>query len=172
LRSRLRRPLKGRALGTGACGLDAATLERLRRLSPLAPLAVERRALRLAAGLVARRIAPGSRDPADVARPTYHAVAARRIASVLESSGSGVPFYVLAHSHRPEQHALATAGRQSVYLNTGTWSTLVPRTPEGGKGLVPLSFVEIVRGGDGGVPSGRLLRWNPVTGLEEPWVTG
>jgi hypothetical protein len=113
-------------------GLPGEVVTRLQRLSASAPSAALRRLL--------------IRD-----REPYMVRAVRKVHGVLERAGQGVPLYVLAHTHVPDDRRLGAEPGAARYLNPGTWSRLGPRQ-------APRScFVEI--GVADGVPTARLARW-------------
>ena len=132
-------------------GLPVEVVDAIDRRAATSPLSPYRRALRaLAARRRARAAAPAE----------YLHAACRSVDAVLARAGLAVPFYVFGHAHRAEQVAI---GPGATYLNTGTWSTMLPRDLRPARPSAALTFVEIE------VPAGRepraeLLRWDPEAG--------
>ena len=175
---RLRRPAPKDALLRAYAGeleLPHETVVAIDRLSATAPLSVERRALaELVLAPLTRRVAP-RRPRTSRPRPPQRATAylqeaARAIHRVLEKDGAAVPFYVFGHAHRPKRTTVAGNRAEASYLNTGTWSSLVPPAlaPLGGR--AQFTFVEIVRDGEDGAPTARLLWWNDAERRAESYA--
>lgn len=85
-------------------------------------------------------------------RSTGYALdAAKDLRRTLERAGSGVPFYVLGHTHVPADMELDGPGRPARYINTGSWASL----DTAGRGY---PFVRVSRLGSGD-PDAELCWW-------------
>lgn len=132
-------------------GLDGAVVRDLARLSPFRTAsALPVAATRMALAAAGRR--------ADVGKAPTAAV---RVARTLEAHGSGVSWYVSAHTHRALESALEECGTR--YVNTGTWcSDVRGRGPDqSDRGLFPYAVVEVA---PDGATSGGLRYWRPDAG--------
>ncbi|MBX7445738.1 MULTISPECIES: hypothetical protein [unclassified Arthrobacter] len=128
--------------------LDGATLRELARLSRFRtvsalPVAATRMVLGAAGWSIASEDAPA---------------AAGRVARTLKAHGSGVAWYVTAHTHRALESALD--GCRTRYINTGTWcSDVRGRGPDQtDRGAFPYAVVKVARDGS---TSGGLRYWRP-----------
>ncbi|TCJ18321.1 hypothetical protein E0L93_06160 [Rubrobacter taiwanensis] len=94
--------------------------------------------------------------------------AALRIHACLRRAGCGVPVYVMGHTHEAEQHPLER-GSFPRYINSGTWTPILPDTFDLLGERERLSFVEILRGGNGSVES-HLMVWNDDASRADPFL--
>lgn len=111
---------------------------------------------------IARRIATG-RGGYDLRAP------AREIHGLLSARGADVRHYVFAHSHAADRTPLAAgseAGREAVYLNTGTWSIPRPR-PGLEHSAQRMTYVRIAPLRHAGEPTATLMRWNAAAARHE-----
>jgi UDP-2,3-diacylglucosamine pyrophosphatase LpxH len=129
----------------GVAVRDLARLSRFRTVSAL-PVAASRMVLAAAGRKVASEEAPA---------------AAGRFARALEAHGSGVAWYVSAHTHRALESALEASPTR--YVNTGTWcSDVRGRGPDqSDRRAFPYAVVDIA---PGGASSGGLRYWRPNGG--------
>jgi UDP-2,3-diacylglucosamine pyrophosphatase LpxH len=126
----------------GVAVRDLARLSRFRTASAL-PRTATRMVLAAAGRSIASETAPA---------------AAVQVARILEAHGSGVAWYVSAHTHRALESALA--GCPTRYVNTGTWcSDVRGRGPDqSDRGAFPYALIDVGPDGDTG---GGLRYWRP-----------
>ncbi len=79
-----------------------------------------------------------------------------------------VPFYVFGHTHTAEQYPLTIERDGARYLNTGTWTPIVPADFEILGARERFTFVQITRDPDTRDPIARLLFWNDAASRHEP----
>lgn len=79
-----------------------------------------------------------------------------------------VPAYVFGHTHRAERCPLTDEPGAPVYLNSGTWTPIVPPSFSLVGSRDVLSFVEVARDAATGRPRPSLLVWNDAAGRAEP----
>jgi UDP-2,3-diacylglucosamine pyrophosphatase LpxH len=149
---RVREPGYGELLQTESLRLalnevavrDLARLSRFRTVS-----ALPRTATRIVLAAAGRSTA-GEKAPA----------AAGRFVRTLETHGSGVAWYVSAHTHRALESTLE--GGSARYINTGTWSSDVRgRGPDqSDRRAFPYAVVDVARDG---ATRGGLRYWRPDT---------
>lgn len=155
-----------RVLGPYAAelGLRPELLASIDELSVVSPPAIAVRLLR--AGLAGSRRNRQRIGARNGTAPDYLQRAAAAVHGLLERAGEAVPYYVFGHAHRPEEAAVRSGRSPALYLNSGTWSLLVP-TRAGDLGSpARQTFVEIRRDTNG--PVARLLWWNDAEGRCEP----
>ncbi|WP_258804055.1 hypothetical protein [Pseudarthrobacter sp. NS4] len=147
---RVREPAYDELLQTESLrlALDKAAVRDLARLSRFRTVsALPRTATRIVLAAAGRSTA-GEKAPA----------AAGRFVRTLETYGSGVAWYVSAHTHRALESALE--GGSARYINTGTWSSDVRgRGPDqSDRRAFPYAVVEVARDG---ATRGGLRYWRP-----------
>ena len=147
---RIREPSYDELLQTESLrlALDAAAVRDLARLSRFRTVkALPVAATRMVLAAAGRRVS-GGEAPA----------AAGRVAQTLETYGSGVAWYVSAHTHRALESALEASPTR--YVNTGTWSSDVRGSgpDQSDRGAFPYAVVDV--GWDGAI-SGGLRYWRP-----------
>jgi UDP-2,3-diacylglucosamine pyrophosphatase LpxH len=142
-----------------AIGLDRETLASIDRLGEASAPGIARRMLRLLANRARGRGAPAglSGAPAPGTVDERMVTAAGAIDALLAERGAALPFYALAHTHRPAVRPLRDGDGQPWYLNTGAWAT----------GLRPptLSCVRIARGA---APTATVEAWDDARGALAP----
>lgn len=123
----------------------------------------DRNALRAAATAIATLLADADRQAARAATAATAAAPAPRYA---------VPAYVFGHTHTAERYPLSAERPTPVYLNSGTWTPIVPSPFSliGSREL--LSFVEITRDQETGQLTPALLVWNDAAERAEPLRRG
>ncbi len=94
--------------------------------------------------------------------------AARQIHEELQRVGAGVPAYVFGHTHTAEQEPLGDREDAPRYLNTGTWTPLVPDTFDLLGTRERFSFVQITREAERGAAQVNLRVWNDNAARVEP----
>lgn len=121
---------------------ELARLSRFRTVSAL-PVAATRMMLAATGRSIASEEAPA---------------AAGRVARTLKAHGSGVAWYVSAHTHRALESELD--GCRTRYINTGTWcSDVRGRGPDqADRGVFPYAVIKVARDGK---TSGGLRYWRP-----------
>ena len=147
---RVREPGYGELLQTESLrlALDEVAVRDLARLSRFRTVsALPRTATRIVLAAAGRTI-HGDKAPA----------AAGRVVRTLEAHGSGVAWYVSAHTHRALESALE--GGSARYINTGTWSSDVRgRGPDqSDRRAFPYAVVDLAQDG---TTSGGLRYWRP-----------
>lgn len=101
-------------------------------------------------------------------QPTgYMFRAASNIDRLLKSRGVQVPVYVFGHTHVAEQHLLSADGKRK-YINSGTWTPMLPGQFELLGGRERFSFVQITRSPRSRQPIAQLFYWNDLAGRHEP----
>jgi UDP-2,3-diacylglucosamine pyrophosphatase LpxH len=98
----------------------------------------------------------------------YLFAAARQIHAELQRVGAAVPAYVFGHTHTVEQFALDGDEDAPRYLNTGTWTPLVPGTFDLLGTRERFSFVQITRDPEQDSVLASLLIWNDNAERVEP----
>ncbi len=147
---RVREPGYGELLQTESLrlALDEVAVRDLARLSRFRTVsALPRTATRMVLA-AAGRTTSGDKAPA----------AAGRFVRTLETHGSGVAWYVSAHTHRALESTLE--GGSARYINTGTWSSDVRgRGPDqSDRRVFPYAVVDVAADG---ASSGGLRFWRP-----------
>jgi UDP-2,3-diacylglucosamine pyrophosphatase LpxH len=94
--------------------------------------------------------------------------AALGIDRLLREQGGRVPFYIFGHTHTAEQYPLTMDRGGARYLNTGTWTPVVPADFEILGGRERFTFVQVTRDPDTRAPIARLLFWNDAANRHEP----
>jgi UDP-2,3-diacylglucosamine pyrophosphatase LpxH len=150
---RVREPGYGELLQTESLrlALDEVAVRDLARLSRFRTVsALPRTATRIVLAAAGRSTA-GEKAPA----------AAGRFVRTLETHGSGVAWYVSAHTHRALESTLE--GGSARYINTGTWSSDVRgRGPDqSDRRAFPYAVVDVARDG---ATRGGLRYWRPDAG--------
>jgi UDP-2,3-diacylglucosamine pyrophosphatase LpxH len=97
--------------------------------------------------------------------------AARSIHAELRRAGGGAHVYVFGHTHAPEQRRLSSATERPVYMNSGTWTPLIPQMFDLLGARERLTYVRVGRDRYDGAPYARLLVWNDSAEREEPFTT-
>jgi hypothetical protein len=160
LKTMVVRPLVPAAIGAAGAIAAYRTLGRLP-----APVRSWRGPL-VALGAMIWREWPLLRAAADT--DNYLLDRARSISSLLEAfdrgaaarGGLAVPAYVFGHTHRAEVYPLGEGDAAPLYLNSGTWTPILP-APFSLLALHDLfTFVEICHDPATGVMRPRLLVWN------------
>ncbi len=108
-----------------------------------------------------------------VLRPAAHPLgylhrAALSIHRILRKEGKEVPVYVFGHTHNAEQYPLVLDGAYPRYLNTGTWTPVVPSAFELLGARERFSFVQVTTDPETGEPIAHLLHWNDAANRQEP----
>lgn len=93
--------------------------------------------------------------------------AARSIDELLRKRGLGVPVYVFGHTHSAERWPIGGDTEAPAYLNSGTWTPVVPQAFDILGARERFSFVQITRESDG-TPRAELMLWNDAAGRAEP----
>jgi UDP-2,3-diacylglucosamine pyrophosphatase LpxH len=135
-------------------GLPAETVEAIDRRAATSPWSPYRRTLRALAARVSARAGARARSQA----PAYYLhCACGAVDALLAQAGLAVPFYLFGHTHRAERVAIRPGG--PIYLNAGTWSSMLPSDLRafGPGGRLTFVDVEVV---DGQEPRAELLRWD------------
>lgn len=100
---------------------------------------------------------------------SYLLQAAREIHALLQKANDAVPVYVFGHTHTAEQAPLAEDDEDAPrYINTGTWTPLVPHAFDLLSTRERFSFVQITRHPTTQQVEARLLIWNDAAGRTEP----
>ncbi|HEX6291417.1 MAG TPA: hypothetical protein VFZ66_19695 [Herpetosiphonaceae bacterium] len=99
---------------------------------------------------------------------TYLFAAALRIHEQLSRINAAVPAYVFGHTHTAEQYPLIDSDDGPRYLNTGTWTPLVPHAFDLVSTRERFSFVQITRDPAQGQVQARLMLWNDAAERVEP----
>lgn len=101
---------------------------------------------------------------------SYLLVAAGRIHKLLSQHGKQVPAYVFGHTHTAERAPLTDGDSDNgpSYLNTGTWTPLVPDTFDLLSTRDRFSFVQITHNQANGEIESELLLWNDAANRMEP----
>jgi hypothetical protein len=92
----------------------------------------------------------------------------RAIHQLLLAANKSVPYYVFGHTHIAEQFPLAFGATTPSYLNSGTWTQIIPPDFEAPSSREYFTFIEITRAPGSATPAGRLLFWNDAAGQVEP----
>ncbi len=99
----------------------------------------------------------------------------RRMALTRQGAGGegegerwAVPAYVFGHTHESERSPLGEEPGAPVYLNSGTWTPVVPDPFSLVGSRDRLSFVEVTRSPETGEVRPALLVWNDAAGRAEP----
>ncbi len=100
-------------------------------------------------------------------RGGYLLRAARNIHRLLSSAHAEVPLYVFGHTHQAEQFPLGFGKGGPRYMNTGTWTPLVPQTFDLLGTRERFSFVQITRN-PRGAPVAQLLVWHDAANRTDP----
>jgi UDP-2,3-diacylglucosamine pyrophosphatase LpxH len=99
---------------------------------------------------------------------SYLFAAVRQIHEQLAKAGAAVPAYVFGHTHTAEQYPLTDADDGPRYLNTGTWTPLVPHAFDLVSTRERFSFVQITRDPANGQVQAALMLWNDAAERVEP----
>lgn len=94
--------------------------------------------------------------------------AAQQIHEQLTKANAAVPAYVFGHTHTAEQYPLTEADEGPRYLNTGTWTPLVPHTFDLVSTRERFSFVQITRDPANQQVQAALMLWNDAAERVEP----
>jgi UDP-2,3-diacylglucosamine pyrophosphatase LpxH len=94
--------------------------------------------------------------------------AARQIHELLTKANASVPAYVFGHTHTAEQYPLTDDDDGPRYLNTGTWTPLVPHAFDLVSTRERFSFVQITRDPANKQVQTALMIWNDAAERVEP----
>ena len=98
----------------------------------------------------------------------YLLAAARQIHEQLARAGGAVPAYVFGHTHTAEQFPLGANEDMPRYLNSGTWTPIIPEAFDLLGTRERFSFVQITRDPANQEVLVNLLVWNDNAGRAEP----
>lgn len=94
--------------------------------------------------------------------------AAKKIHVILTRNHAQVPVYVFGHTHHAEQYLLEKDNKAPRYINSGTWTPIIPdRFDLLGKREL-FTFVELHRDEESGEMVSELKLWNDAAGRPEP----
>ncbi|MBV9792140.1 MAG: hypothetical protein JOZ51_28400 [Chloroflexi bacterium] len=94
--------------------------------------------------------------------------AAQQIHEQLTKINAAVPAYVFGHTHTAEQYPLTEAEDGPRYINTGTWTPLVPHAFDLVSTRERFSFVQITRDPANNQVQTALMLWNDAAERVEP----
>lgn len=99
---------------------------------------------------------------------SYLLGAAQKIHALLDKAGAAVPAYVFGHTHTAELSPLAENDEPPRYLNTGTWTPIVPASFELLGTRERFTFVQITRDPANERILAELMLWNDAAVRAEP----
>ena len=98
----------------------------------------------------------------------YLLQAALRVDALLRQTQQNVPLYVFGHTHTAEQHPLQNDADTPRYVNTGTWTPIVPQAYDLLGTRERFTFVQITHHPATGEVLGRLMVWEDAAGRTSP----